>query len=374
MMTRRFVLSTVGISTLLRGSDRELRGRLIGAANDRQLDPDLDDEVASLAEQVAETLRRNHIDTNRHLSAELKGLYGLCNDQLTRGSRDMHYLVATDTALGQVASRLIEDYLKSQGLIVNVYTPSELSTANPASFSRGMTRLIEWCEKTIPGYQDDGYQVTFNLTGGFKSLQGYLNIVGMFYADELVYIFEGSDDLLTIPRLPIKVADEALREYSVPMAMMAQGHLMRLDQVQQIPGGLLDIQDGLATLSDWGFLIWSRARHELLGEELLTFPRLRYSAGFVKTFDQARPYQRVPLQETLAKVAGLLEESGGDLRQLRKDGGLQYENYVNMTTQDGQRIGHFRLTDGRRVSCTLEEDGCLLLRTFGAHDTVNDNP
>lgn len=374
MMTPRFILSTVGISTLLRGADRELRDRLIGAANDRQLGSDLDDEVASLADQVAETLRRNHIDTNRHLSAELKGLYGLYNDQLARGSRDMHYLVATDTALGQVASRLIEDYLKSQGLIVNVYTPLELSTANPASFSRGMTRLIEWCEKTIPGYQDDGYQVSFNLTGGFKSLQGYLNIVGMFYADEIVYVFEGSDDLLTIPRLPIRVADEALREYSVPMAMMAHGHLMRLDQIQQIPGGLLDSQDGLATLSDWGFLIWSRARHELLGEELLTFPRLRYSARFRKMFARARPNQRVALQETLAKVAGYLQDSDGDPRPLREDGGLQYGNYVNVTTQDGQRIGHFRLTDGRRVSCTLEEDGCLLLRTFGAHDTVNDNP
>jgi len=26
------------------------------------------------------------------------------------------------------------------------------------------------------------------------------------------------------------------------------------------------------------------------------------------------------------------------------------------------------------VSCTFEEDGTLLLRTFGEHDAVNNNP
>jgi putative CRISPR-associated protein (TIGR02619 family) len=359
---------------LLRAAEGDLRKRLTAVANSQDLDPVLNEEVVDLKEQVTKTLDQGGVETNRRLSAELRGLYGLYEGQLARGEGDIHYLIATDTALGQIAGGLIRDYLISQGLIANVYTPPHLSTADPTSFSRGITKLIEWCEKTIPGYQKSGYRVIFNLTGGFKSLQGYLNIVGMFYADRLVYIFEGSDDLLSIPRLPIKVADESLREHRVPMAMMAQGHLMPRHQVQRIPGGLLDIHDDVATLSDWGFLIWSRARHELLGEELLSFPRLVYSARFRKVFAQAEPNQRVALQETLAKVAGYLQDSDGDPRPLREDGGLQYENYTNLTTQNGQRIGHFRLTKGRRVSCTLEDDGRLLLRTFGEHDDVNNSP
>lgn len=375
MSPRRLILSTVGISTLLRAADdRALRGRLIGAANDEELDLELAPEVSALKERVAEELRADDVAHNRTLSAELNGLYGIYDDQLPRGRGDMHYLIATDTALGQITATLIKDYLVDRSLTVSVYTPPQLSAADPPSFSRGIKELIEWCETTIPGYRESGYRVIFNMTGGFKSLQGYLNIVGMFYADQLVYIFEGSDELLTIPRLPIKVAYDALRDYRVPLAMMAQGHLMPRAQIPDIPGGLLDVSEGLAFLSDWGLLVWSRARHELLGEELLDFPRLRYGDRFRKAFDRARPHQRVALQETLAQVAGVLEDSGGDPTPLRQDGGLQYDNYTNVRTRDGRPIGHFRLTRGRRVSCTLEEGGVLLLRTFGEHDQVNDNP
>jgi putative CRISPR-associated protein (TIGR02619 family) len=375
MTTRRLILSTVGISTLLRAADdRAFSRRLIGIANDETISQELAPEVALLKERVAEELRADDVAHNRVLSAELNGLYGLYGDQLARGRDDMHILIATDTALGQAAAALIEDYLVDRGLTVSAYTPPQLSAAAPTIFSRGIKELIEWCEKTIPGYRESGYRVIFNLTGGFKSLQGYLNIVGMFYADQLVYIFEGSDELLTIPRLPIKVAYDALRDYRVPLAMMAQGHLMLRAQIPDIPGGLLDVSEGLAFLSDWGLLVWNRARHELLGEELLDFPRLRYSDRFCKAFERARPHQRVALQETLARVAGVLEDSGGNPTPLRQDGGLQYDNYTNVRTHDGRPIGHFRLTRGRRVSCTLEEGGVLLLRAFGEHDQVNDNP
>jgi putative CRISPR-associated protein (TIGR02619 family) len=286
----------------------------------------------------------------------------------------MHVLIATDTALGRLAAELVREYLRSKDFTVDVYAPPELSTATPEAFSRGIKELIEWCEKTIPGYQRNGYRVIFNLTGGFKSLQGYLNIVGMFYADKLVYIFEGSQELLTIPRLPIRVDHEALHEHRVPLTMMAEGHLIPRAQVPSIPGGLLDIHGELTTLSDWGLLVWTRARDKLLGDDLLDFPRLAYSGRFHKAFDRATASQRVALQETLAKIAGLLQDSGGDPTPLRQDGGLQYDNYTHRRTSDGRPIGHFRLTRGRRVSCTLEAGGILLLRTFGEHDNVNDNP
>jgi putative CRISPR-associated protein (TIGR02619 family) len=285
----------------------------------------------------------------------------------------MHELLATDTALGRLAAEIIREYLVSNGLTASIYAPAQLSTANPSRFSRGIKTLIKWCEKTIPGYRRSGYRVIFNLTGGFKSLQGYLNIVGMFYADRLVYIFEGSQELLTVPRLPIRVAHEALHEHRVPLAMMAQGDLIPRKRISAIPGGLLETDAGLATLSDWGLLIWTRARDELLGDEPLDFPRLAYSARFRKAFDRATPSQRVALQETLAKVAGLLEDSEGDVTPLRQDSGLQYENYSSVRTHDGRPIAHFRLTRGRRVSCTPEPGG-ILLRTFGEHDIVNGKP
>jgi CRISPR/Cas system-associated protein Csm6 len=236
-----------------------------------------------------------------------------------------------------------------------------------------MKELIRWCEETIPGYRDHGYRVIFNLTGAFKSLQGYLNIMGMFYADEMVYIFETGAQLLRIPRLPLQVDIGALRDHRVELAMMAQGHILPAQQVADIPDGLLETDDaGKATLSDWGALVWNRVRQQLLGEDLLPFPRLQYTDTFRRDFKSAAQKERAELQEVLAKVAGMLEDHRGDTSALKRDGGLQYDVYTNKHTEDGKPIAHFRVSKSRRVSCTAE-NGALRLRRYGEH-SINDNP
>lgn len=376
MSKRKLVLITVGISVLLNSlgpSEHALRSQLNQAANDRSLSVELARTVDALAERVLARLCQSTVDENRRLSAELNGLYGIYNNNLSAGQADMHFLIATDTALGRKSSEVISSFLRSKNLTVNVYIPNDLSTADAASFSRGMKELIHWCENVIPGYRDAGYQVTFNLTAAFKSMQGYLNIMGMFYADEIVYIFETGSQLLSIPRLPLQVDVAALRDYRLEMAMMAQGHIFSQAEVANIPAGLLDIDErGNASLSDWGFLVWNRVRQELLGDDLLPFPRLQYTDTFRRDFKQASPPERAILQEVLAKVSSLLEDSHGDTAPLKRDGGLQYEVYTGKTTRDGRPIGHFRVSQSRRVSCTVE-DGALRLRRYGEH-SINDNP
>jgi putative CRISPR-associated protein (TIGR02619 family) len=286
----------------------------------------------------------------------------------------IHFLIATDTALGRIAAGVVCTFLREQGLTVDLYVPPRLSTTDTLSFSHGIKDLIHWCESTIPGYREAKYRVIFNLTGAFKSLQGYLNIVGMFYADELVYIFETGSQLLSIPRLPLQIDVEALNEYRVELALMAQGYIYPLDQIAGIPAGLLEIdQDGNACVSDWGLLIWNRVRRDLLGNDLLPFPRLQYTERFRKDFRQADIGQKTELQETLAKVSSMLESYHGNTSPLKQDGGLQYDDYTNLTTNDGRRIGHFRITLGYRVSCTVE-DGALRLRRFGKEEVVNKDP
>jgi len=376
MAAPKLVLTTVGISVLLNSlapNEEEWRKRLNRESNSQHLSEDVNQKVNSLAEKALNMLRQGDVKKNRALSAELNGLYGFYDDQLSRSPGDMHWLIATDTALGRKAVGVINSFLREQGLISDVYIPPNLSTAEPASFSRGIKDLIRWCEETIPGYRETGYRVTFNLTGAFKSLQGYLNIAGMFYADEIVYIFETGSKLISIPRLPLRVDIDALREYRVELALMAQGHIFALEQITGIPAGLLDVDEkGSAWLSDWGILIWGRVRRELLGDDLLPFPRLQYTDTFRKDFKQASPSERAELQETLAKVSGLLEEHRGDTSVLKQDKGLQYDNYTGKTARNGRPIGHFRVSQSRRISCTAE-DGALRLRRYGEH-SINDNP
>ena len=99
-----------------------------------------------------------------------------------------------------------------------MYAPDSLSTASTAAFSAGIDDLIAWLERTIKPLRAS-YEVCFNLVGSFKSLQGYMNTLGMFYADKVIYIFEGQDAaLITIPRLPIQVDQALLEPYAVSLA------------------------------------------------------------------------------------------------------------------------------------------------------------
>lgn len=377
MFQQRLIVSTVGISVflnILEPSESAWRQQLNQAANAQQLSGDLEQFADTLMIRAPDRLQASGVSQRRRISAELNGIYGIYNDNLADGKTDMHYLIATDTALGRRAAKVLENFLKANGLTnVNIYVPQGLSTATPAAFSNGMKDLICWCEETLPGYRDHGYRIIFNLTAAFKSLQGYLNIMGMFYADEMVYIFETGSQLVSIPRLPLQVDVNILRQHSVELAMMAEGHIFTQARVATIPNGLLDIDDkGDACLSDWGQLIWNRVRHKLLSEELLRFPRLHYEESFRQDFTRADPKARVALQETLAKVAHLLEDHHGDTAALKRDGGLQYDIYTGKKTRDGQPIGHFRINQSRRVSCVAEQGG-LRLRRYGEH-SINDNP
>jgi putative CRISPR-associated protein (TIGR02619 family) len=374
MPKRKFVLTTVGISILLNSADSEdWRRRLIQLSNATTVEGEIATRVEAQSLRVLEILRQIDIRKNRDLSAELNGLYGYYDDQLSQAQTDVHWLVATDTYLGRQAAKVVETFLREQGLNCNVHTPPNLSTLEPRTFSVGIKNLIHWCEETIPEYRKAQYHVAFNLTGAFKSLQGYLNIAGMFYADEMVYIFETGQRLLSIPRLPLQIDTEVLRDYRVELALMAQGRIYPEEQVGGIPAGMLDVdQKGNALLSDWGTIVWNRARQTLLGDDLLSFPRLQYTDSFRRDFKSASSTERAELQEKLAKVSALLEDHNGNTSALKQDGGLQYNIFANQKSKDGRPIGHFRISDSRRVSCTAE-DGALRLRRYGEH-SINDNP
>ena len=299
----------------------------------------------------------------------LNGIYGIYNGNIPDGSDDLHYLICTDTAQGQKTGELIEDFLSSKGFTVSIVQPSQLSTKDTQSFAAGTKELIKWLDETVPR-PSTGYQVIFNLVGGFKSLQGYMQTFGAFYADEIVYIFEGSTDLIRIPRLPIQIDNTVILEHLTKFAMMAAGKLYLVTELEDVPETLLEsIEDAgetYAGLSAWGELIWHRAKADLLREELLQFPRLRYAPGFHRDLNGVNAEEFLKLQETLAKVAVILENSGGDPTGLAM-GGIRFENFRTHNND----IYRFRITRGIRASCKFEA-GQLILLHYGQHQYVDN--
>ncbi|MFM7578002.1 MAG: CRISPR-associated protein, partial [Microcystaceae cyanobacterium] len=78
--------------------------------------------IIDTLKQRAETKLANaDIAQRRNASAELNGIYGIYQNQLTQGQQDIHYLIATDTHQGLTTAQVVENFLRGQG-IVNVTT------------------------------------------------------------------------------------------------------------------------------------------------------------------------------------------------------------------------------------------------------------
>ena len=290
----RFVLSTIGTSSLTNQINNddpsEWRRLLRDSANRKtdELDSETEAVIDTLADRAFAQLLEDDVQINRRISAELNGIYGIYNGRLPQNSPDQHYLICTDTAQGQKTGNLIKDFLKAQGFSTEIHTPKELSTKETTTFTTGIKDLIRWLEKNVPWRRESGYRVIFNLVGGFKSLQGYMNTFGAFYADEVIYIFEAETaDLITIPRLPIQIDTAVIQKHRTEFALMAAGKLYPRRELRDIPETLLEFleEDDNETdtgLSAWGTLIWNRTKADFIGRRPITVSTIGVRENFLR--------------------------------------------------------------------------------------------
>lgn len=324
--------------------------------------------IQPLRSRVENKLNNSNILQIREMSAELNGIYGLYDEKIEDAIPDTHILITTDTAQGKATSQIIELFLKSKGIENTIpLIQSELSLANTAVFTESMAKLIPVMLEMLQKYKDDKYQICFNLVGGFKAFQGYFNTIGMFYANEIIYVFEGSNEVVKIPKLPISIDINKVEEYKVPLAMMEFGAIPSLweeaKKVSEESEEWVLTSDKEMILSTWGQLIWNQCKDDLLVQDLFNFPRINYANSFIDDYRKIRSNQeRIKLQETIAKVSQKLTVSKGST-EILFGGGLDFNRYTNTS------IDHFRVNDSIRVTCKALGD-TLELRYYGTHDHV----
>jgi putative CRISPR-associated protein (TIGR02619 family) len=370
----RLVISTVGTSLLTnqisnKKSESDWFYRLQDTANRTEKEIEKGSKIYEIIQDLKQRAEEKLAQANtieiREASAELNGIYGLYEDQLDLGAQDLHFLVTTDTAQGQVAAKILENFLRIHKISTEIYTPKNLSTASTEKFTNGIDELLKWIDELIPDDKSSAYKICFNLVGGFKALQGFANTIGMLYADEIIYIFEGSQDIITIPRLPIQVDKSVIK--SVQFSLMAAGAWVKLSELDGVPETLIFKVDDTANLTTWGKLIWNRSKENLLSGELLPLPRLKYESSFNKDYDRITDKkEKSKLQETLAKVSHLLIKHNGDTAPLKSDGGVQYEVYEKEDSKQIEGLAHFRVTQALRVSC-VTSGNVLILRHYGSN-------
>jgi putative CRISPR-associated protein (TIGR02619 family) len=308
-----FVLSPCGTSLLTNRAENVEERKLIGKhANTKALDQMSQADQKILMDILArarECLVQADINSVTRVSAELNGIIKLYNGQLG-DTRDYHLLLCTDTWLGEQTALLIKEWLSNKGITVVHNRQPDLQTGDITSFQLALSEIVRWCDETTSAYRKSNYHIVFNLTGGFKSVQGFLQTLAMFYADESIYIFETSKELLRIPRLPVKMNEENIIRTHLTTFRRISMHLPVTDTTG-IPETLLLELDGDIAFSPWGEIVWQQTKRKIYEQELHPSPveKLIFGQQFERSLIKKNlsPDRMRHINERIDQLSKLLE-------------------------------------------------------------------
>ena len=307
-------VSTCGTSIFTNGAAHEDVKFLRDNANKKESEytPDELKKIDELIGLKFDALTSANPKEVQRLSAELNGFISFYGNgaKLSEARQDTHYLIHTDTYQGIKAAELIQSWGSANNINMQPMKIDDLNTGSIEEFMLGVNNLVEWCAWTLPGYRSQGYRVIFNLVGGFKSLQGYMQTFGMFYADETVYIFETGGELLRIPKMPVDFsasAKQSVIENSIAFRRMQKGDIP-LSECEGIPGTLLDIIGDNCRMSAWGKIIWQEAQNDLYGEIL---PPMSDRVIITRKAQKGVPPNRIKeFNEAIDRVSRYIESNG----------------------------------------------------------------
>lgn len=209
------VITTVGTSIFdnyndyCKENDRELLNKNYLDELYENRDNDFDVDITNKI-----NLWINEINDKGKISAELKSILKLKKER----NEDLEvYLIATDTVASSLAAEILKDILKSEG--IKVYFDSRydviknLQVKDFEKFEKGKDNLIKRISHLIDEFIKDKKgdkkrkfirkNVIFNITGGYKGVIPLLTILAQLYECQLFYIFENSENAITIPRIPL---------------------------------------------------------------------------------------------------------------------------------------------------------------------------
>jgi putative CRISPR-associated protein (TIGR02619 family) len=301
----------------------------------------------------------------RRAAAELNGILTLLSEE-PRDCRYHHILLCTDTWLGEQTGRIVEDWLRRYvHASVELRRQSDLQTENLQLFQSALSDLVQWLDSTIECYREQQYRVVFNLTGGFKSVQGFLQTLGNLYADETVYVFEApGSPLLRIPRLPVRLDITDTVERRLPtIRRLANGLTVSPEERLSIPETFLLCVDEQVTISPWGTVIWEQTRKELYQRKLWESPSDRFEFGphFRDSVKGLQSDRLLNLNDKLDKLAIFLE--GDQVRPLQS---LDLKKLKgNPTPPSTHEFDAWADRDAKRVYCHYEDTDTLILDRLG---------
>jgi|LSQX01.3.fsa_nt_gb putative CRISPR-associated protein (TIGR02619 family) len=266
------ILSPVGTSILTKDGPRQEINQYSNCRNVEDIPTEAREKIEAHIGKTLDLVMSLSLEEIKIRSAELNGIVQYYQGLMDNAARDTHYLLPSDTYIGKSASGIVEKYLKQYCNDVRVMEIKDLQTKDSDSFKFALSELtgkIMEIKETL--YHDQ--RLIFNLTGGFKSILGFLQSLGMFYADETIYVFEFSESLLNIPPLPVKLVPEKyLQNHTRTFRRLDKELSVNEEECDKIPSSLVLSLFDSPTLSAYGKIVWDNFRREIYSNSLLDSP------------------------------------------------------------------------------------------------------
>ena len=353
------LISTCGTSLLTNRAPAELRNWFTDIANRRALSTAEEGRLAARLRDCTSAFMEANDEARRDLSAEMAGIDAVL-EQL-KPERVQHVLIHTDTAIGEAASAIVAEGLLARGDNVVLLTAGGLRTDDLASFREALADLTGGIEQ-FAAWRADGWTIYFNLTGGFKSINGYLQALGMIHADRCVFLFERSATLMEIPRLPVRLSEiEDLSAHLTVFRRLACGYPVSRSAAEGIPEALLLADGDRVTTSVWGDVVWVRGAKTLLAARLLEplSPHLAFSRAAQTDFDKHTAEARVAFNTALDALSAHLDGQQAVLKS------HTFKKLQGDPTPPSSHELYVRL-EAKRIYGHYEDDRFVVDR-FGSH-------
>ena len=288
----------------------------------------------------------------RKLSAELNALIAFYNGVFSQ--QDIHMLFHTDTYLGKRVAEILQHFLQSRGLNAQLFCAKDLNTASLEEFHIALSDVVKDLSEILENFRH-GYEVIFNLTGGYKSVNSFLQTMATLWADRSIYIFETSNELLTIPRLPLTIDESIFQKHIQLFRSLELG--FGVDELpNDIPLSLVNKIGDEYTLSPWGELLWQKVKNEIYRTKLVQplHTQIIYSDEFIKQFASLNPSEKLQINKTIDKLERYLafDENLRSLRLHSLSGEIAQKYNLECYPFDGN--------DSRRLYCNRVEEKIIL--------------
>lgn len=364
----KLIISPVGTSTLTNRSDdnaRRLLGKYANARNREEIDKEdrdcLDNYIA---------LRRQEISAMKaaeakKISAELHSLLILFEQQ-PKEDRDQVVLIPTDTHIGRITGDIIKDYLESNNIDVRMLEVAGLQTKSSADLHLAFSKLVNEIMALHEEFAPQGARIIFNLTGGFKAVQGFMQTLSTLYADETVYIFEHESELMRIPRLPFKLqSEDYITENLKLWRRLELGLKVEAEELENIPGAFYFPCNGDFGLADYGEFVWKNLKLELYQKEIYPAPTplVKFGPRFLKSTEELSPDRIVKINRQLDELARYLETGRQDMLK-----SLSFKS-ITPNAKPGSTHEFYAWSDNNaaRVYCHYDNNKVLILDELGPH-------